>query len=342
MSNDAEQNLIYQEKEGYSHSEAHSIIYTWKIDQISSFIESTRREKKPVDIYSPKFSTGAKIRDSWYLKLRIRKDNPKSKNKSSSSQEWVSIYLCSNNENREVRTKYLFFLLNKKKEKILDNFLPYNQSWDRCINTFFSSSKREFGFPRFVKIDRLLEEKDKFFQNDTLTVGVHLIVYDDYVATNHPINKLKASTHKLSNDFRDLLVDKKKCDVKIQVGRKIFDAHKLVLITRSCVFDAMFSHDMKENKKNEITIPHVDPDVFKKVLDYIYTNKVNDLDTSAEELLEVSDKYQLLGLKEICEEHLSETLSVENSIRILILADLYNANRLVEFAKHYIVNKLAN
>ncbi|XP_044584480.1 speckle-type POZ protein B-like [Cotesia glomerata] len=334
MSNLAEQKLILK---GYSHSEAHSILYTWKIDQIDSFIKSAKKEEKIIEIDSPKFSTGAKIKDSWHLQLRIQKDENKSKNKS-----WVSIYLCSNNKNVEVRTKLIFFLLNKKKEKIFYNFGLYNKSFYDFRNIFFNSSRTVFGYSTFVLIDELLEKKDEFFENDALTVGINLIVYDDYVATNHPINRLKASIYKLSDDFRDLLVAKKKCDVKIQVGGKIFDAHKLVLTTRSCVFDAMFSHDMKENKKNEITIPDVDPDVFEKVLDYIYTDKVDDLKTFAEELLEVSDKYQLLGLKEICEEYLSESLSVENSIRILILADLHNSKILVKFAKNYIVTELAN
>ncbi|CAG5089305.1 Similar to Tdpoz5: TD and POZ domain-containing protein 5 (Mus musculus) [Cotesia congregata] len=69
---------------------------------------------------------------------------------------------------------------------------------------------------------------------------------------------------------------------------------------------------------------------------------VNKAETFAEELLKVSDKYQLLGLKEICEESLSETISVENSIRILILADLHDSKKLVEFAKNYIVTELAS
>ncbi|CAG5075203.1 Similar to spopla: Speckle-type POZ protein-like A (Danio rerio) [Cotesia congregata] len=338
MSNDNDkQSLIHKGEKGYSRSEAHSITYTWEIDQISSFIQSAREEEKMVDIDSPKFSTGAKIKDSWYLILRIQKDNDGSKNKS-----WISIYVYSNNENREVRTKFLLFFLNKKKEEILIKFKVYNQSLDQYANTLFNNSNLGKGYTEFVKIDELLKKKDEFLQNDTLTVGVHLIVYDEYVAISHPINPLKASIRKLSDDFEDLLAAKKKCDVKIQVGKVIFDAHKLVLITRSCVFDAMFSHNMEENKKNEITISDVDPEVFKKVLDYIYTDKVDDLDTFAEELLEVSDKYQLLALKEICEDSLSKSLSVENSIRILILADRHNAKGLVEFTKNYIVVKLAS
>ncbi|XP_074095897.1 speckle-type POZ protein B-like [Cotesia typhae] len=377
MSNDAKQSLIHKEEAGYSHSKAHSITYTWEIDQISSFIESARTKKEMFGIDSPKFSTGAKIKDSWYLKLVIQEDNDGSKNKS-----WVSIYLYSNNGNREVRTNYCIYFLNKKKEKVysnqcgqnvlssyphfveysyltttnavqsggkkiarsvhnVSNFTVCSQSMDYYSKSLFNSTSG-IGYVEFAKIDELLEKKAEFLKNDTLTVGVHLIVYDDYVAISHPINPLKASKRKLSDDFGDLFIAKKNFDVKIQVGEIIFEAHKLVLITRSCVFDAMFSHEMEENKKNEITIPDVDPEIFKKVLDYIYTDKVDDLNIFVEELLEVSDKYQLLTLKEMCEESLSKNLSVENSIRILILADRHNLKKLVEFTKNYIVVKLAS
>lgn len=56
-------------------------------------------------------------------------------------------------------------------------------------------------------------------------------------------------------------------------------------------YDAMFSRDMKENGENAITIPDVDPNVFEKILEFIYTDKVNNLGSDVEELLDASNTY---------------------------------------------------
>ncbi|CAD6220704.1 GSCOCG00011582001-RA-CDS [Cotesia congregata] len=99
----------------------------------------------------------------------------------------------------------------------------------------------------------------------------------------------------------------------------------------------MFTHFTIENKERKVTIPDVDSKIFKKVLDFIYTDHVDDLDSNAEKLLEAADKYQLQSLKEMCEYSLSKTLNVGNAIKIMILADRYYAKQLKEIAIDYVI-----
>lgn len=335
MSTDTKQSLIHKKEEGCCfHSEVHSIVYTWTIDQISLFLESAKSNEKVIYLDSPKFSTDSKIRDSWSLQLEIKKDNE------SECKSWVSIYLKSYNFNRKIRTKCLLFLLNEKKEKILKDFIVYKQSMDYYyINYLFDGSTAyKYGYPEFVKIDELLRRKHEFSKTDSLTFGVDLTVYDDYVPVNGPNNLLEGYEQKISDDFKDLFKTKKKCDITIKVGDKEFEAHKVILISRSSVFEAMFLQDMNENKEHEVTIPDIDPEVFKKVLDYMYTDKVEDLISFAENLLEAADKYQLFGLKNLCECSLSKTLSPGNAVKILVLADRHYAKRLEEVAIDFIAN----
>ncbi|XP_074115591.1 speckle-type POZ protein B-like isoform X2 [Cotesia typhae] len=183
---------------------------------------------------------------------------------------------------------------------------------------------------------KLLSRKDEFLPDDILTICVDLTVYDDPMTIANPIHSLKGSGRKLTDDFRDLLATKTKSDIVIIVGNKKFDAHKIVLIARSNFFKAMFSHDMKESKENKVTIPDIDPKIFEKLLEFIYTDQIGDLDDFAEELLEASDKYQLQGLKETCEISLAKTLNTENAIKVLILADRYNATQLKEIVRRHI------
>ncbi|CAG5102326.1 Similar to spopla: Speckle-type POZ protein-like A (Danio rerio) [Cotesia congregata] len=300
MSNDTNRTTVNMKEDGgYSYTDEHSIVYKWEINKIESFLRSAKSAKGTHDLDSPEFSAGAKIKDLWYVKLRIQNDDASSENKT-----WVSIYLNSKNGNRKVQAKYL----------------------------------SGYGPSKFVNINELLVNKNNFLPNDTLTVCVELIVYDEYIAVKNSNNLLEGCKRKLSDDFKDFFETKKKCDVAIKVGDKEFCAHKMILIARSSVFEAMFSHDMKENKENEVTIPDIDPEVFKKVLDYIYTDRVDDLISFAEKLLEAADKYQLQGLKDLCECSLSKTLTPGNAVKILILADRHYAKRLKEVAIDFITN----
>lgn len=336
MSVDHKINLVNKKKaRGYSHLEKHSIIYTWEINEITHFLESAKSIEENFVINSPEFSTTAKLGDLWFLQLKIQNDDQSSNNKT-----WVSLSLIHKKVNLRVKAKYLLFFVNNKKEKIVNGGKIYNQSSDAWISHHFVSSSTSRGFSNFIKIEDLLKNKDELFQNDTLTVCVDLIVYSEYVTQNNPISdSLKDSDGTLSKDFEKLLIFKNNCDVVITVGDEKFDAHKVVLITRSNVFEAMFEHDMKESKKNEVDILDVDPGVFRRVLEFIYTDKVEDLDSFADELLEASDKYQLHGLKKMCEASLSKTLSFKNAVRMLILADRHSVE-LKEFTMDFIVAHL--
>ncbi|CAD6204168.1 GSCOCG00009896001-RA-CDS [Cotesia congregata] len=223
MSKDANIGLINIKEGGYSFTDKHTIIYTWTINEISSWLKTAKSTQDDVHMNSPLFSTGAKIKDSWYLQLKIVKDNVGSKNKS-----WVSIYLCTIIKDLKARTKFIFFFLNNERKKILHDRTVFNESSGPWIDHLFdNSSFSGWGFANFVKIDTLLERENGFFQNDTLIVGVDLTVYDDYVTANSPNNLLEDSKRKLSDDFEDLFETKKKCDIIIKVGDQKFDVHKL-------------------------------------------------------------------------------------------------------------------
>ncbi|CAD6204152.1 GSCOCG00009889001-RA-CDS [Cotesia congregata] len=327
-------------KRGYSFSVEHSIVYEWKTNGITSFLDAAKYSEELEMMNSPKFSTGAKMNDSWYLQLSIKKDS-----NSLNSKSCMSLYLKSKID-MKVRVMFAVFILNNKKERMymtIDNNLVIDvDSKANQFGRFFQYSADNWGFSNVIEINELLAKKEEFLPNDILTVCVDLTVYDDYLDVNNSINSMKITAEKLSEDFEKLLIFKKNSDVVILVGDKKFDAHKLILTTRSCVFEAMFSYDMKEKKENEVTITDIDCEVFEKLLEYIYTDKVENLDIFAEGLLDASDKYQLRGLKEICEDSLAKTISIENAIRILILADRHNATRLKEFAMNYAVINLAN
>jgi speckle-type POZ protein len=85
---------------------------------------------------------------------------------------------------------------------------------------------------------------------------------------------------------------------------------------------------MLEFTKNEVRIQDFSAETVKGLLQYIYTGQAESIGENAGELMKIADKYQVLGLKEDCEEILGRDLAVENAAEILILAHLHNAPQL--------------
>ena len=74
------------------------------------------------------------------------------------------------------------------------------------------------------------------------------------------------------------------------VRGKEFHVHQAILIARSPVFEAMFTHDTKERQDCRVDIPDIPEETFQQKLRYIYGGKVESLESYTEELLIEDDK----------------------------------------------------
>ncbi|XP_057318588.1 speckle-type POZ protein B-like [Microplitis mediator] len=246
-------------------------------------------------------------------------------NRLSEKKEWISLFLRRSNGKNKVRIKCSLFFLDGKNKKV------------NRTNSYVSYALDDaYGAEQFLEIKELLEKEDDLIPNNTLTVGVEMTVFDDYrsFTTDYPLKKRQ---RKITDDLKELYESKTNSNVIFVVGNEKFKAHKFILSTRSPVFSAMFTHELKENRNSEVDIPDIDPEIFNKMLEFIYTDEINNLDEDAESLLESADKYQLLNLKSLCEESLSKSVSIDNAIELMILADLHNADTLLEFIFEFII-----
>ena len=80
---------------------------------------------------------------------------------------------------------------------------------------------------------------------------------------------------------------------------KELKAHKVVLATQSPFFETLLEKRWTED---------VPANTMDKILTYMYTGKVDNIEKAACKLLPKSEEYQLEGLKAKCEEALSKTL----------------------------------
>ena len=123
-----------------------------------------------------------------------------------------------------------------------------------------------------------------------------------------------------------LFEDMKFSDVVFNIGTRQFPAHKSILAARSEVFEAMFTHSTKEKLTNQIDIEDIEPGIFKELLRFIYTGRLNSttMETMAAGLLIAADKYLLTELKNECENYLVRQMSPVNCVELILHGNLLN------------------
>ncbi|XP_048245035.1 BTB/POZ domain-containing protein 6-like isoform X1 [Haliotis rufescens] len=106
-------------------------------------------------------------------------------------------------------------------------------------------------------------------------------------------------------------------DVTFRVGseKQVVRAHRYVLVSRSCVFHAMFCGPLAET--GEVTIPDIEADIFKEFLRYVYTDKATIDAETVTGLKYTSKKYSLDALYNLCETFIEESMSEDNVCHIL-------------------------
>ena len=135
--------------------------------------------------------------------------------------------------------------------------------------------------------------------------------------------------------LKALLTDTTFSDFTLQSGTEKFPCHKAILANRSDVFARLLSsNDWAENKNNLFQLDNYDPATVKQMLEFIYTNKLSEGST---ELLLIADQFNMKDLISFCEVELSKTVTCQNAIKILNIADkVAEAKRLKDFVIEFI------
>jgi len=128
-------------------------------------------------------------------------------------------------------------------------------------------------------------------------------------------------------------------DCTIQVGSTKISAHRCLLGQHSNVFRSMFAQKtMLEAQNGMITITDSRPEHVRAMLEYIYTGTVerNLLESCAQGILAIADKYEIIPLKEHCERYLASTINGKNIASLAVVADTFFANWLKMACTKYI------
>ena len=117
-------------------------------------------------------------------------------------------------------------------------------------------------------------------------------------------------------------------DVTLYFGQeeKPFQVNKFILMARSPVFRTMLKSNFEEAKSCKVKIPDISPEVGQEMITFLYTDKAPNVSTATNDLWFAADKYDLSGLKALCENELAKQLNLENAARILLFASRYCGN----------------
>lgn len=122
------------------------------------------------------------------------------------------------------------------------------------------------------------------------------------------------------------------CDVVINVGTKTIYAHRVVLAACSPYFRAMFTREMAESRKMEITIKDVDEMAMDLLINFAYTASITVEETNVQVLLPAACLLQVIEIQEICCEFLKRQLDPSNCLGIRAFADTHSCRELLRIA----------
>jgi hypothetical protein len=127
------------------------------------------------------------------------------------------------------------------------------------------------------------------------------------------------------------------------ISPTIFPAHKLVLKSGSPYFRRMLRSELLESKSGRIFLPEDDPEIIRRLLQFLYTGDTSEAVVDAEHaqaLLQASERLNVPALKLACEHFLSKQLTSQNALEMMQLARSQTADELAKACVMAVVRDL--
>ncbi|EPS63382.1 hypothetical protein M569_11403 [Genlisea aurea] len=214
----------------------------------------------------------------------------------------------------------------------------------RCENyrSVLRPSSKYWGWIDFIKVSEL--ESSNYLKDDCIRIRCTItILFATMVRESHsqgePIDHVPSSSS-ISKDLERLLEFGSGCDVTLVVDVHKFNAHKFILAARSTVFDAMFFGPSSDPNLKCATIPDMDPNILKAMLDFVYCDELyGEISNSVyRSLFDAADRYGFSRLKAYCQAKLCEDIRAQTVASVMVIAKLTNNSKLKSTCLDYVVS----
>ncbi|XP_054001867.1 speckle-type POZ protein-like [Hylaeus anthracinus] len=295
--------------------------YTWPIPHYKKYIS----KKSLID--SPSFDVNVNnIHSVWNLSIRFWKD-PDGKRVINPVVLCLNMLHCTVDEAEQAKIRFQFAVFNADVKH-----------WEYChVSRTILELKSctdiiSLGYKDLSVVDRHLNKNGEVL----LMVKIQIVQCEN-------------EKHNLSQDMARLLKHPSGADTKLTCGgltNTEIPVHSSILAARSNVLREMISplnetskkdsktdtaednasdtRDSQEEKNHysfSLDLLDLTKEVTEELLRYIYSDHVDNLDALAPQLLSLSERFCLQGLKELCERNLIETITPENIASRLLVAD---------------------
>uniref|UniRef100_A0A0K0EZY8 Speckle-type POZ protein-like (inferred by orthology to a human protein) n=1 Tax=Strongyloides venezuelensis TaxID=75913 RepID=A0A0K0EZY8_STRVS len=327
-----EAEIIKLESENPRNFKSYDVLYTSQTDVNNFKYEYTiqnfslRPEKTGEKIISPTFVVGSEERSEWCLHICPNGQDEDSK-------EYISVYLTLLKPDK-AKAKYRFSILNDKKEEKNVKFVTESEDFVKDIS---------LGFSQFVKKVFLLDRSNSLLFNDKLTIQCEVEIIElktENCSNPETLMNISIPQSKLSLDYGNLYDSSFFYDCVIKVEDKEIKVLKAILAARSPVFHDIFTSASDESQTNIIEIKDFNVEVVEKILIYIYTDEVADIQNMANQMFEIANIYELDGLKAISEQSMCDNLTTDNVLERFALSDKYPTERLKKCCEEIILKNM--
>ncbi|XP_058798952.1 uncharacterized protein LOC131668632 [Phymastichus coffea] len=250
--------------------------------------------------------------------------------------QYMSLYLRLKS-GRQARIKFQLSILDRNKR----HYAAFEGTYKYQKTTSLVCGKSDF-----IKQKELKRYKSLLLPNDTLTICCE--ISPEFTAKekgSRGSRKRKRSrcesepeSDNADGNMYEMYFDNKQYSdvIFLSSDSKCINAHKVVLISKSDVFANLFSMDIPVLSPDIVNVKDIDYEVLYEAIRFVYTGKLNIIEKYAMKLLNLADRFKLVGLKIRCEQFLSNNLSVANAVELYLTAEDYDLTDLKKEVKHFI------
>ncbi|NXJ10499.1 KLH41 protein, partial [Odontophorus gujanensis] len=140
----------------------------------------------------------------------------------------------------------------------------------------------------------------------------------------------------LQDGLKELLEEKKFVDCSLKAGDRSLPCHRLILSACSPYFREYFLSEQNEEKKKEVVLDNVDPNILDMIVKYLYSATIDLNDSNVQDIFALASRFQIPSVFTVCVSYLQKRLAVGNCLAILRLGVLLDCPRLAFSARDFV------
>ncbi|KAH3809199.1 kelch-like protein 24 [Dreissena polymorpha] len=145
----------------------------------------------------------------------------------------------------------------------------------------------------------------------------------------------------LLKNLNEMRIKRLFTDTVLCLGQEEFPCHKNILSASSPYFQAMFTNDLRENRDMRVHFDDISPWTFKRIIDYVYTGKLEISTDNAQEMLAAGCRFQYPAIVDACCDFLQSELHPSNCLGIHLFAQVHSCKSLEDSSSKYALDNFS-